>query len=217
MADDPPNEGNAGKSVWSRPRTRWLLGIPLGGFVMFVAGVAAFGGFNAFMDYSNSLDFCTSCHEMRDYVYAEYKETVHFRNSSGVRAVCSNCHVPKPYFAKLAIKLRASFNEIPAKILGTIDTREKFEAKRLELAEQVWARMKSNDSRECRSCHALESMDLSAQDKSARKKHTLEHQNEKGDTCIDCHKGIAHHLPQDHEEAEAVGGLSSDPQRNPAG
>jgi nitrate/TMAO reductase-like tetraheme cytochrome c subunit len=56
--------------------------------------------------------------------------------------------------------------------------------------------MQANDSRECRSCHALESMDIDSQDKSARKKHTLERKIEKGETCIDCHKGIAHHLPE---------------------
>ena len=96
----------------------------------------------------------------------------------------------------MAVKIRATFNELPKKIMGTIDTPEKFEARRLELAKHVWDRMKKTDSRECRNCHSFDSMDLDEQDKSARKKHIPERALEKGETCIDCHKGIAHELPE---------------------
>jgi len=197
MPQDTSNDN--GRGIWRRPRVWFLLGIPLGGLLMFLAGIVAFGSFNAFMDYSNSLGFCISCHEMRDFVYEEYKQSVHYQNASGVRAVCSDCHVPKPFGAKLARKIKASFKELPHKVLGTIDTREKFEAKRLELAEEVWESMKATDSRECRNCHALETMELAKQDRSAQKKHTLKRKQEKGETCIDCHKGIAHELPEDYE------------------
>jgi len=184
------------KGLWRRPRVWFLLGIPLGGFLMFFAGAASLGAFNAVMEETSSLAFCTSCHEMRDFVFEEYKQTVHYENASGVRATCPDCHVPKPWFAKVRRKIQASFKELPNKVLGTIDTKEKFEAHRLELAEDVWTEMKANDSRECRNCHTLESMELDKQDKSARKKHTLERKLEKGETCIDCHKGIAHKLPE---------------------
>jgi cytochrome c-type protein NapC len=196
MSANDPNESPSGKGLWRRPRAWYLVGIPLGGFLMFFAGAAALGALNATMDYSSTLEFCTSCHEMSDYVFEEYKETVHYQNAAGVRATCGNCHVPKPYFAKVQRKIGATLKEVPAHFLGTINTREKFEAKRLELAERVWAVMQANDSRECRSCHALESMELDSQDRSARKKHTLERKIEKGETCIDCHKGVAHHLPE---------------------
>ena len=192
-------DDNANKGLWRRPKAWFLLGIPLGGFLMFFAGAIALTAFNGVMAYSSTLSFCTSCHEMEDFVYQEYKQTVHYQNASGVRAVCGDCHVPRPWPAKVARKIQATFNEVPSHFLGTIDTPEKFEAKRLELAENVWATMKSNDSRECRNCHALESMDLEHQDKSAQKKHTLERKLEKGETCIDCHKGIAHHLPEGYE------------------
>lgn len=186
------------KGIWCRPRFWFLLGIPLGGFLMFAAGIIFWGGFNTAMEASNSLWFCTSCHEM-DTVYEEYKQSVHYQNASGVRAICSDCHVPKPWGAKMVRKIQASFKELPHKIMGTIDTKEKFEAKRLELAEDVWAGMKANDSRECRNCHSLETMLLDKQDKSARKKHTLKRKLEKGETCIDCHKGVAHKLPEGYE------------------
>ncbi len=43
-------------------------------------------------------------------------------------------------------------------------------------------------------------MDLSEQDRSARKRH--ERAVAKGETCIDCHEGIAHKLPEDEVEAK---------------
>jgi nitrate/TMAO reductase-like tetraheme cytochrome c subunit len=194
------NDDNKGcTGIWRRPRVWFLLGIPLGGFLMFFVGAIALGAFNTVMGHTNTLEFCTSCHEMQDFVYEEYKKTVHYQNASGVRAVCSDCHVPKPWGAKVMRKIQASFRELPHKVMGTIDTREKFEARRLELAEHVWAGMKATDSRECRNCHSLASMQLADQDKSARKKHTVERKLEKGETCIDCHKGIAHELPEGYE------------------
>jgi cytochrome c-type protein NapC len=59
------------------------------------------------MEATNSLAFCTSCHEMRDTVYREYKETIHYSNRTGVRAICSDCHVPKNWVHKVARKFKA--------------------------------------------------------------------------------------------------------------
>jgi nitrate/TMAO reductase-like tetraheme cytochrome c subunit len=191
-------DNNDCKKLWRRPRVWFLFGIPVGGFLMFLAGIIFWGGFNTAVEATNSLAFCTSCHEMNT-VYEEYKKSVHYKNQSGVRAICPDCHVPKEWIPKMVRKTEASFNELPKKILGTIDTPEKFEAARLGLAENVWASMKATNSRECRNCHSLEAMALSLQDKSARKKHTEEHMLEKGETCIDCHKGIAHKLPEGYE------------------
>jgi len=198
MPKTDTNDENTRKGIWRRPRAWFLLGIPLGGFLMFAAGIIFLGGFNITLDATNSLAFCTSCHEM-DTVYAEYKKSVHYQNASGVRAICSDCHVPKQFIPKILAKSRATINEIPKKIIGTINTPEKFKAHRLELAEDVWKKMKATDSRECRNCHSLDTMDLDKQDKSARKKHTKERMLEKGETCIDCHKGIAHKLPEGYE------------------
>jgi nitrate/TMAO reductase-like tetraheme cytochrome c subunit len=181
--------------LWSKPRKWWMVGIPLGGFLMFVAGIIFWNGMVTVIHATNSLEFCTSCHEMGT-VFEEYKETVHYKNASGVRAICPDCHVPKEWGPMMVVKLRATINELPKKIMGTIDTPEKFEAVRLELAKHVWKRMKETDSRECRNCHDFGSMELDLQDKSARKKHILERVLERGETCIDCHKGIAHELPE---------------------
>jgi trimethylamine-N-oxide reductase cytochrome c-type subunit TorC len=161
-----------------------------------IGGILFWGGFNTFMEYTNTLEFCTSCHEMGT-VYEEYRHSVHYENTSGVRAICSDCHVPKPWGAKLIRKIKAS-NEIFHKLMGTIDTAEKFEAKRMELAGNVWRSMKQTDSRECRNCHAFDTMTTSTQRNDAGFWHPMA--IDEGFTCIDCHKGIAHQLP-DLEQA----------------
>ena len=127
-----------------------------------VAGIIFWGGFNTAMEATNELGFCISCHEMRDTVYQEYKTTIHFKNPAGVRAVCSDCHVPKDWTHKIIRKVQAS-NELWHKIIGTIDTPEKFQAHRAALAKDVWKTMKETDSRECRNCHSNEAMDFAHQ------------------------------------------------------
>lgn len=184
------------RALWRRPRSKWLLGIPVGGFLLFGLGIILWGGFNTVLEATNTETFCISCHEMRDNVYVEYKETIHYKNPAGVRATCPDCHVPKPWLYKMGRKIHATYDELPNWVLGTIDTREKFEAHRLKLAESVWATMKATDSRECRNCHSFKYMDLEHQGKSARRKHSPEWLAKHHETCIDCHKGIAHHLPK---------------------
>lgn len=175
--------------LWS-PSTRFSAGLLL--IVGGIGGVIFWGGFNTFMEYTNTEAFCISCHEMRSTVYEEYKQSPHYKNVSGVKAICSDCHVPRPWTAKLIRKIKAT-NELYHKLMGTIDTPEKFEKHRIELAENVWAEMTANGSRECRNCHAYESMDFKHQKKDAAKR--MQEAMKKGESCISCHKGIAHKMP----------------------
>ena len=167
--------------------------------ISFVVGILFWGGFNTAMEATNTLEFCITCHEMRDNVYQEYKETIHYSNRSGVRAVCSDCHVPKDWSHKMLRKAKASM-EVWGKLTGSIDTREKFEAKRMELATHEWDRMKATGSRECRNCHNFEAMSPELQKQTPYKKHMKA--KDEGKTCIDCHKGIAHHLPKEYVDPD---------------
>lgn len=189
------------KRLWlwfKRPST--LIGqgvlIVVGG----IGGVIFWGGFNTAMEATNTLGFCISCHEMRENVYVEYKKTVHYNNTSGVRATCSDCHVPRAWFPKIVRKIQAS-NELLHKVLGTIDTPEKFEAQRLAMATRVWDQMKATDSRECRNCHSFEAMDFDKQNRRAREKMKPVALTGKK-TCIECHQGIAHKLPKSEIDDE---------------
>jgi cytochrome c-type protein NapC len=175
----------------SRPSRHLSLGfLTLGGFL---CGVLFWGGFNTALEATNTETFCVSCHEMHDNVYQELQRTVHFANRSGVRATCPDCHVPHEWTDKIARKMQAS-KEVWGHIFGTINTRQKFEAHRLELAKHEWARLKANDSLECRNCHSAPAMDFTRQSQRAQRIHS-EFLIGGDRTCIDCHKGIAHELP----------------------
>ena len=181
---------------WSPTGRLSLGGLLTGGFIV---GILFWGGFHWALEVTNTEQFCISCHEMSENVYAEYVGSVHNNNPSGVRATCPDCHVPRDWQHKLPRKIQAS-NEVFHWLLGTIDTREKFEAKRLKLATSVWTTMKTTDSRECRNCHDYRSMDVVMQPRRARNAHFEAEKT--GETCIDCHKGIAHQLPKGAFTAE---------------
>ena len=178
-------------TVLRAPSRYFSLGfLTIGGFI---AGIIFWGGFNTALEATYTETFCISCHEMRNNVYQELKTTIHYTNRSGVRATCPDCHVPHNWTDKIARKTQAT-KEVWGKIFGTISTREKFLEKRLELAKHEWTRLKANDSLECRNCHDFEYMDFTRQGKRADKAHSTQlADGEK--TCIDCHKGIAHKLP----------------------
>jgi len=195
-------EGKPGalKRFWSainKPSARYsILTIAL---VSFFGGIIFWGGFNTGIEMTNTEAFCTSCHEMRDTVYPEYKETIHYSNRSGVRASCPDCHVPKDWTHKMLRKSKASF-ELWGKLTGAIDTKQKFEARRIVLATHEWERMKAGGSAECRNCHSFEAMSPELQKQTPYKKHMQAKQE--GKTCIDCHKGIAHHLPKEYVDPD---------------
>lgn len=190
------------KRLWAAmraPSLHYSLGfLTLGGFI---SGVVFWGAFNTALEATNTETFCTGCHEMRDNVYADLQHTVHFTNASGVRAKCSDCHVPHEWTNKIARKIAAS-KEVYGWLFGTIDTREEFEEHRLEMAQREWARFEANDSLECRNCHSFPAMDFSQQSPRAAEAHERG-LGEGDDTCIDCHKGIAHSLPEMPKESAA--------------
>ena len=178
-----------------------IFGATLGSAVIFmVIGVILWGGFNWGMAITNTEQFCITCHEMEENVFVEYTGTAHDANRSGVKASCPDCHVPRPWIHKVIRKIQAS-NEIYHKILGTVDTPEKFDEHRLTMARRVWKAMKTTDSRECRNCHDWDTMNPEKQQPRARNQHLFAMEN--GNTCIDCHKGIAHKaVHKDIEEDE---------------
>ncbi len=182
-----------------------LLGATVGTSLFFmIMGAVLWGGFNTAMEATNSLEFCISCHEMEEHLYRDYTKTIHFSNGAGVRATCADCHIPKPWIHKVARKIQSS-RELFHKMLGSIDTPEKFEARRLQLARKVWKDMKATNSRECRNCHDFKTMNPNRQRSFARQQHISA--MKVGNTCIDCHKGIAHVVPFaeiDYDEMEQL-------------
>jgi cytochrome c-type protein NapC len=177
------------KFLWS-PSARFSLAglLIVGG----IAGVVLWGGFNWALELANTESFCITCHEMRDNPYAELQNTIHFKNRSGVRATCPDCHVPKQWIYKIIAKIEAT-TDLYHHVMGSVDTKEEFEAKRMVLAQRVWHTMKETDSRPCRNCHSVESMDPHKQSQASQ---VMMLAIKSGATCIDCHRGIAHQLPK---------------------
>ncbi|MDB1123627.1 pentaheme c-type cytochrome TorC [Vibrio algarum] len=182
------------KNLWTtmtRPAVHISLGVlTLGGFI---AGIVFWGGFNTALEATNTEEFCISCHTMEANVYKELQETVHWKNNSGVRATCPDCHVPHEWTDKIARKMQAS-KEVFAQVFGNYDEPGVFEERRKELAQHEWDRFSANGSLECKNCHNYDSMDFDSMSTAAQTQMKLA--AEKDQSCIDCHKGIAHKLPE---------------------
>lgn len=176
--------------VFTRPATRIGLGVLVAGG--FVAGALFWHMFNTGLEATNQEKFCLSCHTMEDNLLPELQKTVHWQNRTGVRARCPDCHVPHEFTAKIARKMQAS-REVLAHITGQIGTREKFKEHRIVLAQREWARFKANGSRECRNCHDYKSMDFSKMRVTSQM--IMRGAAECNTSCVDCHRGIAHALP----------------------
>ncbi len=181
------------KPLFPKLKGRWLATLGLAATALVVAGVLMTAG-AAGLAWTNTESFCISCHEMKNNVYAEYKGTIHDQNRTGVRAICSDCHVPREPVALVKRKMMASLELWGHFVTRTIDTPEKFEAKRYELATHVWKRMKETDSQECRNCHNEAKMSVDLQTPKAQARHAKA--KTENLTCIDCHFGIAHKEPE---------------------
>jgi cytochrome c-type protein NapC len=203
-------------TIWQAMRARYpsrrqavlMVSVLVLVFLFVGAGLVIAGA--AGLAWTETLSFCTGCHEMRDNVYAEYKGTIHDQNRAGVRAICSDCHVPREPWPLIKRKMAATF-ELIGHFRGVIDTKEKFEKERTELAHHVWKRMKETDSLECRNCHDAAHMDPSLQSEGAKAKHAL--MKTQGKTCIDCHYGIAHNEPKGPTPEELFPNLKGTPSK----
>lgn len=152
-------------------------------------GLVSVIGFEVSMAATSTEEFCTSCHEMEDNPGMMLVGTTHHMNKSGVRPDCSDCHVPQEFIPKMVRKIQAS-REVWHHLLGTIDTPEKYAAHAPEMKAREIARLKANDSQECRNCHDVERMLFTTQTAKAQEYHqAAEH---RGKTCIDCHAGLTH-------------------------
>ena len=174
----------------TRPSAKWSVLALLG--IGCILGLAIIIVPHAGIKLTSNTEFCVSCHAMQP-VYQEYKQSVHFKNASGVRAECRDCHIPPDVPGMLWRKLEAANDLYQNFIAHSIDTPEKFEAKRAELAKREWKRMKDNNSVGCRSCHNYEAMEHSKQHPEAAKQMSIAAKDNQ--SCVDCHKGIAHQLP----------------------
>lgn len=181
------------------PSARWSV------FALLVVGLllGAIGviGTQVAVAVTGSNAFCgTACHSHAQFVYPEYKASAHATNRTGVQAQCHDCHIPHSYPKVLFYKAQAGIRDGIAEMKGTISTKEKFEARRWELANHVWDEMRADNSANCRTCHTPEAMNASKQSEDAVKQHKKFASGKA--TCIDCHTGVAHKEPEEPKAAK---------------
>ena len=175
MADRSASPRQPGliKRTWRRltsPSARWsVLSLLLIGAVV---GALAVIGTDVMVKVTGTEEFCGgACHSMKAFTLPEYRQSAHYANNSGVRASCSDCHVPHGYPEKLWYKAKAGVRDIVQETRGVIATAELYEKERWRLANSVWDEMKANDSANCRYCHLI-TPDTVAKQKARRRRCT---------------------------------------------
>ncbi|WNC71877.1 NapC/NirT family cytochrome c [Thalassotalea psychrophila] len=152
-------------------------------------GVGSVIGFEVGMGLTNTEEFCTGCHLQPGATAETYHKSTHFKNKTGVRPVCSSCHVPVEFGNKMWRKIIAS-RELWSYFSGELDTTEQYLSKVVHMRDKEIARLKANDSQECRNCHEVSQMVFELQTAKAQEFHAV--MKSEGKTCIDCHQGLTH-------------------------
>ncbi|MCK5918796.1 MAG: NapC/NirT family cytochrome c [Cocleimonas sp.] len=124
-----------------------------------------------------ALEKCETCHSKQA---SEFQESVHYINRSGVQATCNNCHANKKH-------------------KNGVNASKVVKKPRIEMVASEWKRLKDNNSKECKTCHSPMAMDLAKQEPRSVARH--EESFDAGNTsCINCHQGISHYLPDGWEK-----------------
>ena len=181
------------RKLWQPNKNKWLLFLPTGAFIAILFGITSVHAYYFVFDFSNRNELCYSCHIGMDTIVEEYEESVHFQNNLGIQAQCSDCHVPKEFFPKLKTKILA-LGDVYHMAVGTY-TLENWEENRVHLSQIAYEKIKEVDSSTCKSCHNPEHWGTSMQPARARLNHNPARWKERGETCVDCHKGVAHQRP----------------------
>jgi cytochrome c-type protein NapC len=181
------------------PSARWSVFALLA--VGLVFGAVGVIGTQVAVAMTGTNEFCgTACHSHEKFLYPEHQQSSHYNTRTGVRATCSDCHIPHDYPAKLFYKAKAGIRDGIAEMRGTISTQEKFDRERWRLANSVWDEMRADNSKNCRTCHDPQAMDSQKQSEDAVKQHKKFADGKA--TCIDCHTGIAHKEPEEPKPPE---------------
>jgi nitrate/TMAO reductase-like tetraheme cytochrome c subunit len=180
------------------PSARWSVAALL--FVGVVVGATSVAGAQVALAVTGSDEFCgNACHSHEKFVFPEHKLSAHYTNRTGVRATCSDCHVPHNIVLKVAYKARAGVLDAISEAKGTISTQEKFDKERWRMANHVWDEMRANNSANCRTCHDPSAWDPAKQSDDSKKQHKKFFAGKA--TCIDCHTGVAHKEPEEPKDA----------------
>ncbi|HZD89463.1 MAG TPA: NapC/NirT family cytochrome c [Pseudolabrys sp.] len=170
-------------------RMRWWLLL----FVLIVGGFlgagAVVGSVFAYRDTSTDA-FCTSCHSMQfvanDPLFIHSK---HHSNAIGVQPSCGDCHIRRAnWFLETYDHVTSGVRDVVAEYTHNYSDPQVWGRRRIELAHEVRATMRKQDSVTCRSCHDAASIQPASERGQAA--HALMREGRM--TCIDCHFNLVH-------------------------
>ena len=165
-----------------------------------VFGAVAFYAGQTTLHATSTDAFCMTCHSNHS-VQDEVLASVHGDNAAGIVVHCRDCHLPRESFAYLKKKIAVSPDLWRFLTTPDFNTQEHLEEHRLEWAELTHNYLRSIDSSTCRACHSRVDDDNPPEHLSrmAVGMHTMNKNRapEERQTCIDCHKGVAHPYPSE--------------------
>jgi len=176
---------------------RWLLAAMLvAAFVVGAGGVIASIAANRL---TSTEAFCTSCHTMAT-IAADpfFGHSPHIANAAGVRASCGDCHIPRTnWFVETYTHVASGTRDAIAEFTHNFNDAKVWAAHRAEMAKEVRATMRAQDSTTCRSCHDASAIHPASA--AGQQAHVLLRKG--GVTCVDCHVNLVH--PKAEPLAEA--------------
>jgi nitrate/TMAO reductase-like tetraheme cytochrome c subunit len=161
--------------------------------ILVLGAVIGAGGIIASLEvnrYTATDAFCASCHSMAGLASdPHFVTSAHRTNSEGVRASCSDCHIPKTnWFVETYTHVSSGTRDVIAEYTHNFNDPKIWEARRIELAHEVREIMRSQDSVTCRSCH--DGAVIQPKSERGLAAHALLRESRM--TCIDCHFNLVH-------------------------
>lgn len=181
-----------------RGAIRWslLLLVALG----IVIGVVAVGATTWAVNTTSTNEFCSNaCHSMK-WAAQAYERGPHFVNDVGVRATCSDCHIPfesepaTPFqyvFGTLWTKAVSGTEDVIGEVRGLISTEERWNLERPKLGEEVRAWFKETSSATCKGCHKLDAFASTGPGA-----FHLDLVKAGPVNCVECHADAGHRFPE---------------------
>jgi len=167
---------------------RWLLfALLVIGVVLGAGGVIASIAVNR---YTSTDAFCTSCHTMAIQAADSYfQHSAHRSNIKGIRPSCGDCHIPTTnWFIETYTHISSGVRDAFVELTHNFSDPKLWEARRIELSQEVLAEMRAQDSATCRSCHDANAIQPGSEN--GRTAHASLRQGNV--TCIDCHSNLVH-------------------------
>ena len=170
---------------------KWISGAAaLAAVAGFIIGVGAVIAVERIDHYTDTDEFCTSCHLTGEYIAKSeiYLTSSHRSRTSGVEPGCADCHIPKGLIPSTWTHFVKGIQDLYGQITYDYEDIHVWQERRPELAYAVRDWMRATDSVTCRSCHD----EVAIEPTRTRGRRQHDEARLQGMTCIDCHYNLVH-------------------------